>query len=46
MDINTAYEMWSLQAKEDNDLVSELESMKGNEKEIHERFYTEGTESK
>ncbi len=41
MDINTAYEMWSLQAKEDNDLVSELESIKGNEKEIHERFYTE-----
>lgn len=34
------YNEWCKNATEDNDLISELESIKNDEHEIHERFYT------
>ena len=36
---NRIYNVWCEKAVEDVDLVSELESIKGNEHEIYERFY-------
>ena len=41
MDIKDAFGMWLKNADEDVDLIRELESIKDNEKEIYERFYTE-----
>lgn len=35
------YELWKSKARIDIDLVEELESISGNEKEIYERFYKE-----
>lgn len=40
MDIQQIYNDWLNNATEDKDLIAELESIKGNEAEIHERFYT------
>lgn len=40
MDTMQTYNEWLLKATEDNDLITELESIKGNEDEIHDRFYT------
>lgn len=40
MDIMKSFESWYENAKEDKDLIDELESIKNNEHEIHERFYT------
>ena len=40
MEIAKLYESWCKNAVEDQDLISELESIRGNEKEIYERFYT------
>ena len=40
MDIIKAYNSWCEKAVEDNDLIAELESIKNDENEIHERFYT------
>ena len=40
MEITKLYESWCKNAVEDQDLISELESIRGNEKEIYERFYT------
>ncbi|MEE1061191.1 MAG: phospho-sugar mutase, partial [Ruminococcus sp.] len=40
MDFMKAYNEWLQNATEDSDLVAELESIKDNEAEIHERFYT------
>lgn len=40
MDIKQNYNDWCKYAVEDNDLVSELNSIKDNEDEIYERFYT------
>lgn len=40
MDFMDTYKKWCQNATEDSDLVSELESIKNNENEIHERFYT------
>ncbi|MBR1481706.1 MAG: phospho-sugar mutase, partial [Ruminococcus sp.] len=40
MDFMKLYESWCQNATEDQDLVAELESIKGNETEIYERFYT------
>ncbi len=40
MDIMNSYNDWCKNATEDNDLITELESIKNNEDEIHERFYT------
>ena len=40
MEITKLYESWCKNAAEDQDLISELESIRGNEKEIYERFYT------
>lgn len=34
------YNEWLSKATEDNDLIAELNSIKGNEDEIHDRFYT------
>jgi phosphoglucomutase len=39
MDFMENYKLWSEKAVEDKDLITELESIKDNEKEIHERFY-------
>ncbi|MCH5299040.1 MAG: phospho-sugar mutase [Ruminococcus sp.] len=39
MDFMGNYELWLKKANEDKDLVDELKSVEGNEKEIHERFY-------
>lgn len=41
MEITAAFDMWHKNADEDADLVQEMESIKDNEKEIYERFYTE-----
>lgn len=40
MDIKQIYNDWLSNATEDKDLIAELESIKDNETEIHERFYT------
>ena len=40
MDIKKLYEDWCKNAVDDKDLISELESIKNDENEIHERFYT------
>lgn len=40
MDIDKLYKNWCDNATEDADLALELESIKDNETEIHERFYT------
>lgn len=40
MDIMKVYGEWIANAKDDTDLISELESIKNDETEIHERFYT------
>lgn len=40
MDIKKVYKDWLSNATEDKDLIAELESIKDNEAEIHERFYT------
>ena len=40
MDIKQIYNDWLNNATEDKDLITELESIKDNETEIHERFYT------
>lgn len=37
--VNQLYDLWCENAKNDADLVKELESIKGDEKEINERFY-------
>ena len=37
--INILYDLWCENAKKDPDLVSELETIKGNENEINDRFY-------
>ena len=39
MDFMKLYNEWLESATEDADLIAELESIKGNEEEIHERFY-------
>ncbi|MBQ9673934.1 MAG: phospho-sugar mutase [Ruminococcus sp.] len=39
MDCNTLYDVWCKKAVEDTDIVDELNSIKGNEDEIFERFY-------
>ncbi len=39
MDFMKLYNEWLENATEDADLIAELESIKGNEEEIHERFY-------
>ena len=40
MDFLEVYNEWRKFATEDSDLVNELESIKSDENEIHERFYT------
>ncbi len=40
MDIMQSYDRWMENAVEDKDLVSELNSIKDNQDEIYERFYT------
>ena len=40
MDIMKLYETWLGKATEDADLIAELESIKGDQHEINERFYT------
>lgn len=40
MDIKKIYNDWLNNATEDKDLITELESIKDNEDEIYERFYT------
>ncbi len=37
--INMLYDLWCENAKNDPDLISELETIKGNENEINDRFY-------
>ncbi len=39
MDFMNSYKLWLEKACEDEDLVKELKSIEGNEKEIYERFY-------
>lgn len=39
MDFMDNYKLWLEKATEDKDLITELESIKDNEKEIYERFY-------
>lgn len=39
MDFMDNYNLWLKKATEDKDLITELESIKDNEKEIYERFY-------
>ncbi len=41
MNIEAAYELWLGNAKEDEDLINELNGIIGNDEEIYERFYTE-----
>ena len=41
MDITASYNEWKKNAKDDNDLIEELEKIKDNQDEIYERFYTE-----
>ncbi|MBE6782487.1 MAG: phospho-sugar mutase [Ruminococcaceae bacterium] len=38
-DINKLYDLWCEKATNDADLINELESIKGNENEINDRFY-------
>ena len=40
MDEKKLYELWLENATDDKDLIAELESIKGNESEIYDRFYT------
>lgn len=40
MEIMSLYNSWLENATEDKDLITELESIKGDENEIYERFYT------
>ncbi|MBU5461743.1 phospho-sugar mutase [Lachnoclostridium sp. MSJ-17] len=40
MEITKLFESWCKNAVEDQDLIAELESIRGDEKEIYERFYT------
>ncbi len=40
MDCNKLYEIWLKNAGDDKDLIEELESIKDNEAEIYDRFYT------
>lgn len=40
MDIMKLYSDWCTNAADDKDLIDELESIKNDENEIHERFYT------
>ena len=40
MDIMKLYEDWCKNAHDDKDLIDELQSIKNDENEIHERFYT------
>lgn len=40
MDIKKLYNEWLENAVEDKDLTAELESIKNNEDEIYDRFYT------
>lgn len=40
MDIMELYNDWCANAKDDSDLIDELKSIKNDENEIHERFYT------
>ena len=40
MDIKKLYNEWLEYAVEDKDLTAELESIKNNEDEIYDRFYT------
>ena len=40
MEIMSLYKSWLENATEDKDLIAELESIKGDENEIYERFYT------
>ena len=40
MEITKLYESWCQNATEDKDLIAELESIRGNDNEIYERFYT------
>lgn len=40
MEIMSLYKSWLENATEDKDLITELESIKGDENEIYERFYT------
>jgi phosphoglucomutase len=40
MDIMQTYNEWLKNATEDSDLIAELESIKNDENEIHDRFYT------
>lgn len=39
MDTNTLYDLWLSKATGDSDLIKELESIKGTETEIYDRFY-------
>ena len=39
MDTKQLYELWLENAREDEDLINELNSIKGNDEEIYERFY-------
>ncbi|MGN1130898.1 MAG: phospho-sugar mutase, partial [Ruminococcus sp.] len=39
MDFMESYKLWLEKATEDKDLLTELENIKDNEKEIYERFY-------
>lgn len=41
MNVQELYDRWIQHKLEDRDLTAELESIKGNDKEIYERFYTE-----
>ena len=41
MDTNKLYELWLEKATADKDLIAELESVKGREEEIFDRFYRE-----
>ena len=41
MNTEALFNVWLDNAKDDSDLISELESIKGNESEIYERFYRE-----
>ncbi len=41
MNVNSSYTMWLENARDDEDLVKELQSISGNDKEIYERFYTQ-----
>ena len=42
-DYNSLYELWLKNAVNDPDLVNELESIKGNDAEILDRFYRRRT---